>query len=187
MAITSDLDALTNHWWVLLLRGILAILFGIVAFSMPGMTLLWLALIVGTYALIDGFVAVWVGGTTHTWGLMLVGVVGIIFGAYAFLYPGRIALMLLFAIAFWAILRGISEIVGAIQLRKEITGEWVLILAGVLSVLFGVVLFTRPGVGVLAMIAVIGVYALIYGMFMIILSFRVRGLHSRSEHIPGAA
>jgi uncharacterized membrane protein HdeD (DUF308 family) len=181
MATPPIANAFARHWWVLLIRGILAVLFGIMAFVLPGVTLVTLVLLYGVYALADGVTALWVGGRARAWSLVLGGILGVLIGIFTFIYPGIAAIALLYLIAAWAIVRGIFEIITAIQLRKEISNEWALIIGGILSILFGVVLVVNPAAGALAMIWVIGIYALIFGLLMIVLAFRVRGLPQRFE------
>jgi uncharacterized membrane protein HdeD (DUF308 family) len=151
----SLLAALAQNWWLVLLRGIAAILFGVLAFLWPGLTLASLVLLYGAFALADGVLAVVAairgGGPGSRWWLAVVGLAGIIVGLLTFLWPGVTALVLLVFIAVWAIAIGVFEIVGAIRLRKEIDNEWLLILSGALSVLFGLVLLVQPGAGALAL------------------------------------
>jgi uncharacterized membrane protein HdeD (DUF308 family) len=179
MAILTMLDAFSGNWQALLLRGILAVLFGIAALAMPGLTLVTLVLLYGVYVLADGIMAAWVGAKARAWWLLLAGVLGVLVGVYTFFYPGITAVALLYLIAGLAVIRGIFEIATAIRLRKEMTGEWALILAGVVSILFGVFLFARPAAGALAMVWLIGVWALVFGLIMIILALRVRGFRGR--------
>src|SRR5262249_48421360 len=142
------LHALAKHWWVLLLRGICAILFGVLTFVWPGITLLTLVLLYGAYALADGVLAlaeaVMGGAPAPRWWLALVGLLGIAVGILTFAWPGITALVLLLFIAGWAIATGVLQIVGAIRLRKEIDNEWLLIASGVLSVIFGLILVRSP-------------------------------------------
>jgi uncharacterized membrane protein HdeD (DUF308 family) len=170
--------ALAKNWWMLLLRGIAAIIFGGLALAWPGMTLLTLILFYGAFVLVDGvlaIVAAITGGTlTPRWWLAIVGLLGIAAGLLTFLLPGVTALVLLYLIAGWAIATGVFQIVGAIRLRKEIDNEWFLILCGVISVLFGVAMFMAPGAGALALIWVIGIYAIIIGVLLVGLSFRLK-------------
>jgi uncharacterized membrane protein HdeD (DUF308 family) len=112
---------------------------------------------------------------------VLLGVLGLGVGICTFIYPGITAVALLYLIAAWAVVRGVFEIVTAIQLRKEISNEWMLIIAGVLSVLFGAALVANPAAGALAVVWIIGAYAFIFGLMMIALAFRLRGLSRRSE------
>jgi uncharacterized membrane protein HdeD (DUF308 family) len=175
------LSALAENWWLFLLRGIAAIIFGILAFIWPGITLLSLTLVFGAYALVDGICAIWsaISGRTNNmvprWWLAVVGVAGVLAGLIAFFYPGMTALILLFFIAGWAIVIGALEIWGAIQLRKEIEGEWLLALNGVLSIAFGVLIMAWPGAGALAVVWIIGWYAILAGGLSVGLAFRLKG------------
>lgn len=175
------LDAFAKNWWVLLIRGILAVLFGIMAFMLPGPTLAALVLLYGFYAFADGLTAIFVGISARTWWFVLLGVLGVLVGLATFIYPGITAVALLYLIAAWAVARGVLEITTAIQLRKEISNEWMLIIAGILSVLFGAALVANPAAGALAVVWIIGAYAFIFGLMMIALAFRLRGLSQRSE------
>jgi len=176
-------NAMAKNWWALLIRGILAVLFGVLAFAKPDVTLLTLVLLFGVYTLADGIMALFVGGITRAWWLVLAGGLGVLVGIYAFINPRITAVALLYLIAAWAMVRGVFEIVAAIQLRKEISYEWALILGGIISILFGVVLVANPAAGALAMLWVIGAYALLFGVMMIILAFRLRGLPGRLEKL----
>ncbi len=177
------LHALERNWWLILLRGVCAVIFGVLTFIWPGVTLLTLVLLYGAYALIDGAIAIWaaiVGGEpAPRWWLLIVGLLGIAAGLVTLLMPGVTALVLLFFIAFWAILTGVMQIVGAIRLRKEIDNEWMLAASGVLSVLFGIILIVQPGAGALGLNFVIGAYAVIYGGILIGLALRLRN-HSHA-------
>jgi uncharacterized membrane protein HdeD (DUF308 family) len=174
---------LTRNWWVFLIRGIAAILFGIAAFVWPGLTIAVLVLMFGAYALVDGIFAIIAGISARNqlgrwWMMIVVGLAGIVVGVLTFIQPGITALVLLYYIAAWAIITGIFQIISAIQLRKEIEGEWLLVLGGIASVIFGVILFIRPGEGALASIWIIGAYAVIFGILMIMLAFRLRSWQS---------
>lgn len=172
------LHGLAKNWWAVLLRGLAAIVFGILAFAWPGITIWSLIIVWGAYALVDGVFAIIsavTGGTpAPRWWMAVVGVIGILAGIVAFANPGLTALTLLMLIAAWAIVSGIFEIVGAIRLRKEIDNEWLLILHGVISVLFGLFVWLQPGEGALAIIWVIGAYAIIAGIILCVLAFRLR-------------
>ena len=174
----SVLHALARNWWLEVLRGIAAIVFGILAFVWPGITLFTLVLFYGAFVLVDGVLALAAavkgGNATPRWWLAIVGLAGIVAGALTFVWPGITAFILLFFIAGWAIVLGIFEIIGAIRLRKEIEGEWLLILNGVLSVLFGLVLLWRPGLGALAVVWIIGAYAIILGVIYVIFGLKLR-------------
>lgn len=173
------LHSLAKHWWVLLLRGIAAIVFGVLAFAWPGITIVSLVILYGAYALVDGvfsIIAAISGGTpAPRWWLAIVGVAGILAGIISFAMPGMVAIYLLLFMGAWAIVSGVFEIIGAIRLRKEIDNEWMLILHGVLTVLFGIILVAMPGTGALALIWVIGAYAVAAGVIMVALSFKLKG------------
>ncbi len=171
--------ALATHWSSLAIRGVCALLFGIVAFMMPGLTLTTLVLIWGIYALIDGGLALIAGFKAKIWSLVFLGLVGVLAGIGAFIYPGMTALVLLYFIAVWAIITGVLAIVTAIRLRKEITGEWALGLAGLLSLLFGAMLIARPGEGALTIIYLLAAYAVAFGILLLILAFRLKSLPER--------
>jgi uncharacterized membrane protein HdeD (DUF308 family) len=170
--------ALARNWWLMLLRGICAVIFGVLTFVWPGVTLITLVLFYGAFALVDGVLslaaAIMGGAPAPRWWLAIVGLLGIGVGVVTLFMPGITALVLLYYIAFWAIAVGVLEIVGAIRLRKEIDNEWWLVAAGVLSVLFGLLLIIQPGAGALALIFTIGVYAVIYGIVLIAFALRLR-------------
>ena len=153
---------------------------GILAFVWPGMTLLTLTLVWGAYALVDGICALWSaisgrrGEVVPRWWLAVVGAAGVLGGLTAFFYPGMTALILIFFIAGWAIVIGALQIWGAIQLRKEMEGEWLLALSGLLSIAFGVLVMAWPGAGALAVVWVIGWYAILVGCLSIGLAFRLK-------------
>lgn len=179
------LRALADNWWLLLLRGIAAIIFGVLAFFWPGITLLTLVLFWGAYALVDGVLALWaaISGRVPTmtpgprWWLGIVGIAGIAAGIMTFAWPGMTTFILLMFIAAWAIVTGVMEIWGAVRLRKEIEGEWLLVLSGLLSVAFGVILFAQPGTGALALVWLIGWFAVLFGIVNIALAFRLKQHH----------
>lgn len=174
MAELGLFPVLGRRWWLLLVRGILAILFGLLAFLWPGLTIIILTALFAAYALVDGIFALVLGIHARWWVEAVLGVLGIVAGILAFFYPGLTALTLLLIIGAWAILHGIIEIAAAIQLRKVIANEWALILAGVCSIIFGIILFARPRIGALAVVWIIGFYALILGIILVMLSFRVK-------------
>ena len=175
---SAMVHALAKNWWLLLLRGIAAIIFGLLAFAWPGLTLLTLILFYGAFALVDGVLAIAAaitGGVPGSrWWLAIVGLLGIAAGLLTFLTPGLTALVLLFFIAGWAIVTGVFEIIGAIKLRKEIDNEWLLILGGIISLLFGVGMMLAPGAGALALVWVIGAYSVVMGVIFVALAFRLK-------------
>jgi len=166
------LHLLARHWWALALRGVFAVLFGLLTFLIPGITLLTLVLLFGAYAILDGIfdIVSAVRAPGRHWPLVLEGVVGIIIGILTFLWPGITTMVLLYLIAFWAIFTGVLEIVAGIRLREVIANEWLLILMGVLSVLFGFLILIFPGAGALAIVIWIGAYALLFGIMLIALA-----------------
>lgn len=175
---------LGRNWWLMLLRGLAAILFGCLAFAWPGATLLTLLALFGVYVFVDGvlaLVAAFRGGAGVSRGwLIFTGILGIVAAIGTVLYPNVTALALVLFIGSWSVVRGVFEIVGAIQLRKEIRGEWLLVLSGIMSVVFGTIVWLMPGVGALAIVWLIGAYSLAFGALLTGLAFRVRG-HRMSE------
>jgi uncharacterized membrane protein HdeD (DUF308 family) len=185
------LSVMARNWWVLALRGLAGIIFGVLAFIWPGITLTVLVLMFGAYALVDGVFAIIEGirrraEESNWWVLILEGIVGILAGVVAFVWPGITAFALLYLIAAWAIITGLFEIVAAIRLRKEIEGELLLGLTGLLSVLFGIALAVWPGAGALALVWMIAAYAIIFGVLMIILAFRLRSWAGREQSMGPA-
>lgn len=173
-----DVESLARNWWALVLRGIAGILFGLVTFFAPGISLAALVLVFGAYAFTDGVFslvsAVRRRGTEPWWMLLLHGLAGIAAGVVTLIWPGITALALLYVIAFWALVTGGFEIAAAIGLRKVITGEWLLILSGIASVALGILLVLFPGPGALALILWIGAYALVSGAFLTALGFKLK-------------
>ena len=170
---------LRNNWWVLVLRGAMAILFAIITFAVPGITIAVLVTIFGFYALFDGILAVIstikaVQGHRRWGAFLFEGVVGILFGLYAIIFPIAAAAAFVTFVAVWAVFTGILEITAAIRLRRHIQGEWILILVGVLSILVGLTLFAAPVSGAVFLVWVLASYGLIFGVLLITLGFRVR-------------
>jgi len=184
---------LARNWWTLMLRVVLAMLFGIAAFAWPGLTLGTLVLLFGAYALVDGAFAVAAALVGRTggmpwWAMLVEGLIGIAVGVATVVWPGITALALLFIIAAWSVATGIFEIVAAIRLRREIQGEWALVPSGVLSVLFGIALAIFPGFGALALVWYIGGYAIAFGALLTALGLRVRAaIRSPSNSHHGMA
>lgn len=173
------LRAVARHWWILALRGLLAVIFGGLALLWPGPTLAALVLFFGAFALVDGVLALVVGVRSRWWGVVLLGLLGIAAGVLTFMRPGITALALLYLIAGWAIVRGVFEIVGAIQLRRELENEGLLVLAGLASIAFGVLIFLFPGAGALSVVWIIGAFAIWVGILMLFLAFRLKKLPDR--------
>jgi len=175
------MTAAGNAWWLLLINGLCAIAFGVLSFLWPGLTLLVLVVLYGAYAILDGITALMAARARNEvgkpWGSMVfVGIVSILAGIAALVWPGLTGLVLLIVIAVWAIVRGVLEIIAAIELRKRIQNEWLLALAGLVSVLFGIVLLVAPGQGAVALIWVIAAFAVVHGVLLVTLALRVRGV-----------
>lgn len=171
------LHTLAKYWWALALRGLVAVLFGLLTFILPGITLVTLVLLFGAYALVDGIfnVIAFFRVAAHHWALLIEGIIGIIAGILTFAWPAITAIVLLYLIAFWAIFTGAFEIVAGIRLRKAIRNEWLLLMIGVFSLLFGILILFAPGAGALAIVLWIGAYAIVFGVGLIALAFRLRG------------
>ena len=183
------LSQFARNWWAFVLRGIVAILFGVLALVQPGITLGALILLFAIWLLIDGILALFnsVGAAQANepwWPLVFEGLLAIAVGVLTLRWPGITALTLLFIIAFWSILRGILEIVAAVRLRHEIKGEGWLILGGIASVVFGALVIIYPGSGALAVVWLIGIYAIILGIALLMLGFRLKGV---ADKLPAAA
>ena len=187
------LETLTRHWWVLAVRGGAAVLFGVVAVIWPGITLLALVLLFGAYALIDGVLALYAALARQPraegrrgW-LALEGVAGVLTAIGTAVWPGITALVLLYFIAAWALVTGVAEIVAAIRLRRDIQGEWLMALSGVLSIVFGLLAFFFPAAGALAVVWLIATYAIFFGVVLLVLAFRLRHLAAVSGGFTSAA
>src|SRR5881275_1999781 len=177
------IETLKRHWWVPVIRGIAAIVFGIIAFVYPGLTIATLVLFFGAWVLIDGIFRI-VGAIGHRasdsdWGWQLViGLLGIVVGLLTFHAPQITALALVIYIAAWALMIGASEIAAAVKLRREIKGEWFLILMGLASIVFAVLLLWNPVAGAAAVIWLIAWYAVVLGVLAIFFGFRLRSLRT---------
>lgn len=176
-------QAIRRNWWLLALRGVFAIIFGLIALFAPRIALFAFIIVFAVYAIIDGIAAVVIAiqerGSLSRWGWVLFeGIISILAGIVAFVYPGLTALVLLFIVAIYAILTGILEIVAAFVIRGFAAREWALGIAGVLSIIFGIILFIRPGAGLLAILWLVGIYAIIFGILFIVRAFQMRSLAS---------
>ena len=172
-------QSLSQNWWLVVLRGVLAILFGVAAILWPGITLLTLIVMFGVYAIVDGLIAIWTvfsrtRESSRWWTFLVEGLLGLGAGIAALVWPGLATLVLVYLIASWAVFTGILEIVAAVRLRHEITNEWFLALSGVLSIGLGILLFLQPAAGSLAIIWMIAGYALVFGILLVILGIRLR-------------
>jgi uncharacterized membrane protein HdeD (DUF308 family) len=178
-------------WWLVLLRGIFMVIFGIIALVSPGIALLTLVWVFGFYAILDGIAAIGIGvrtrGEPHWIWTIVQGVVSVLAGLVALVWPGVTALALLFVVAFWAILLGIGEIGGAMASRRRGSNAWGWTLAaGILNVVFGVLLLIWPASGILTLVWLVGVFALVGGVALIVLAFRVRSAARAGESALGA-
>jgi uncharacterized membrane protein HdeD (DUF308 family) len=172
------LESLTRYWWLVVLRGIAAVVFGVLALVWPDVSLWALVVVFGAYALVDGVFAVFAAFGPLAEGrrgwLALQGVAGIVVGAITFIWPSVTALALLYLIAAWAVVTGVLQLVAAIRLRRELRGEWLMALGGALSVLAGILLAVWPTSGALALVLLIGAYAVVFGIVLIALGLRLR-------------
>ena len=173
------IQTVARHWWILLLRGILAVVLGVLAIALPGVTALALALIFGAYALVDGIVAivaaVRMSRSGGRWGWLLAeGILGVLFGIAALVFPGITLLLLVFIVAGWAIITGVTAITTAWRVRAEVKGEWLWMLIGALSILFGILVAFEPAAGLFAVVYTFAFYAILTGLTFIGLAFRLR-------------
>jgi uncharacterized membrane protein HdeD (DUF308 family) len=177
-----------SYWWVLLLRGVVAILFGIAAYAWPGMTLVTLLTLFGAFALVDGIFNVFhaISGRKEDerwWVLLLEGLLGIVIGVITFQAPELTATVLILYIGFWAMATGVLRIILAVRLRKEIEGEWWMALAGLAGIVFGVFMVARPGAGALAVLWLVAIWAIVGGVCLVIFSFKVKALGGKLDGV----
>lgn len=168
-----------KYWWSFFVRGVVAILLGLAAIFMPGITLELLAVLLAAFFLADGVfsLAASVGGKkldSRWWLLLLEGLAGIIIGIITIVWPALTVVVLVLFVGFWALVTGILEIAAAIKLRHEIRGEWLLALSGIISILFSLILFVNPGAGAVALVWIIGAYAFFFGISLVLLGLKLR-------------
>ena len=171
------LDYMTRHWWVLTVRGALAVLFGVLAVFWPGAALAALAIVFGVYALAHGATAgylAWQAPSGERAALVMEAVIGCVIGLLGIIMPLLVAGVLIVLFAVWAVLTGAVEIASAIRLRKEISDEWMYILGGALSICFGIAVLIVPDL----VAFMIGFYAILFGAVFIVLSLRLRRMAS---------
>jgi uncharacterized membrane protein HdeD (DUF308 family) len=177
-AAPMDATEFAPNWWSLAFRGVAAIIFGIVAWIWPDLTVAALVIIFGAYALVDGVFDIGTAITTRTNEdrllLLIQGIASVVIGLITFIWPDITALTLIYLIAAWAIVTGVFEVVAAIRLRRVISGEFLLALGGIASVIFGILVAIFPGSGALALVWLIGIYAITFGILFLILAFRLR-------------
>jgi uncharacterized membrane protein HdeD (DUF308 family) len=185
-------DILAKNWWIILLRGVIAVVFGLMVWLLPEISLLTLVLLFGAFAFSDGLMSVytaWSGRNSHAdwWALFLGGSVGICMGVVSFFVPNITALALLFYVAIWAFSSGLLHIVAAIKLHHELQGEWFYILGGLASIVFAVLLVIQPSEGILALLWLLGFYAVTFGGLMIVVAFRMRRIAGLKAQQPVTA
>lgn len=168
-----------RNWWIMALRGLFAVIFGLIALVAPGIALLAFIYVFAAYALIDGGIAIITAiqerELLDRWGWVLFeGILSILAGIIAFANPSLTAVVLLYIIAAWAIVTGIMEIVTAFVIREFVSREWILALAGIASVAFGIILFISPGAGILSILWLVGIYGIVFGLLFIVRAFQLR-------------
>jgi uncharacterized membrane protein HdeD (DUF308 family) len=173
------LHVVSAQWWILLLRGVLAVALGVFALFAPAAAALAIAFVFGAYALIDGIIAIGAAlRMSHAegrwWWLLAEGIIGVIFGIAALVWPAISLLALVYLMAFWAIATGLTAITTAWRLRKVVHGEWLWIAGGIVSVIFGLTIIPAPGWGVLALVAIFAWYAIFFGIAFIGVALRLR-------------
>ncbi len=182
----DDMSSLLAHnWWMVALRGLVAMLFGLTALLLPDITLTVLVLLFGAYVLLDGVLTIAAGIANRAgeerWWVLLEGITGAVIGVAIIIWPGIKEFVLLYLIALWAIVTGILEILTAIELRKEIEGKWFLALSGLVSLILGVLVALQPAAGVLAIIWMLRLYAIVFGVLLLLLAFRLRDVNNRLD------
>ena len=184
------LGLVTRDWWVFAIRGIAALVFGVLAFINPETTLTVLVFLFGAYVFVDGvalLVALVRGDAVarkHGWAVGVMGVLGIVAGVVTFVSPGLTALSLLYIVAFWAIATGTFQVIAAVALRKELDNEFWMALGGVASVVFGAVLIAFPGEGLISLVWLVGIWAVVFGVSSLGLAYR---LHEIDSALPKPA
>lgn len=179
-------STLAKNWWAFAIRGVLGILFGIIAFAWPVVTILSLVIVFAAYAITDGVFAIVaaVRAATHheRWTLFLLeGVVGIVAGVLAFMWPSLTVIVFIALVAFWALLSGGLMLAAAFRLDTN-HGGWWFVLGGVASIIYGALLLMVPGIGALVLMWWIGAYAFVFGIVMLIGAFRLRALAHGPAH-----
>jgi uncharacterized membrane protein HdeD (DUF308 family) len=176
-----DVETLSENWWVVAIRGLAGILFGVFTLLAPAISLAALVLVFGAWAFVDGVLAIVTAARRHGtsdrwWMLLLEGFAGVAIGLITLFVPGITALLLLYLIAARALITGVLQLVAAVRLRKAVSGEWLLVLGGLASVAWGLLLIIFPGPGALALVLWIGAFSFVFGALMLALAFRLRSL-----------
>ncbi|MDY6867852.1 MAG: HdeD family acid-resistance protein [Chloroflexota bacterium] len=170
---------IVRNWWVFLVRGLLAVIFGVLALIWPEITLITLMILFGIFVLMEGILNLVIGVATSDtnrrwWVTLIEGILDIVIAILTFVWPDITAVVLLYFIAAWALLSGVLEIILAIRIRQMIEREWAMILGGILSIIFSVLLFVFPSEGAISLLMLIGIYSIIIGILFVILGFRIR-------------
>lgn len=175
--------SMLKHWWMLVLRGLVSILFALLAFTLPGLTFAALVLMVGIFILLDGLatmvLALRTRADTGEWVVLLEGLLSVGLGLGMLFYPNVTAALLVTFVALWCLVTGVFEISTAIRLREEIDNEWMLGLAGVVSIALGVLMIINPGAGAVSIVWWIGMYALFFGLLLVALGFKLRSIYQK--------
>ena len=174
------IEALASRWWIFLVRGIAAILFGVVAIAWPGISLVALTMLFGAFAFVDGVMAfgfAFTGaGGSRWWALVIEGLVGLGVAFFVLSQPGLSAVSLVYAVAVWAVFTGVIEIIAGVQFRDFLPNDWTYVLAGALSIVFGVLVMRNPIAGGLAIMWIIAFYSILFGLMEVFLSRRIKRL-----------
>jgi len=166
-----------SEWWLIALRGLFAVIFGVLALAWPTQTATAIVMLVALFILIDGILSLVGAARRHepTWGFgVFEGIIGVVIGILALAMPQITAMVLVVLVGIWAIVTGILELLAAVRLRTELASEWLLGAAGVLSIVFGIAVFVAPSAGVVAISVIVGIYALLFGASLIVYGFRLR-------------
>jgi len=186
------LSLISRDWWVFALRGIAAIVFGLLAFASPGITLTALVIMFGAYTFVDGaalLIALVRGEASarrHAWSVGIMGVLGIVASIVTFVWPGITALSLLYLVAVWAITTGVFQVVAAVALRREIEGEFWMAIGGAVSVAFGILLIVSPGTGLLTLVWLVGFWSFVFGFSSLGLAYRLHGVAATQDKLAPA-
>jgi uncharacterized membrane protein HdeD (DUF308 family) len=170
-----------RYWWLFLVRGLLGLALGVFALMFPGATLAVVVLLIGAYLIVDGIIAIAkalqiLRTDPHWWVLLLEGILGLVVGLAIFMWPGLSILSLAYLVGYWAIISGIVTIAGAVRLRTHISGEWLYLLFGVVSVVFGCYVLFAPATGLVYIVLATSIYGFVMGVTMIALAFKARSL-----------
>ncbi len=187
------LELIARDWWVFAIRGVAAILFGVLAFVWPETTLVVLTILFGAYVLVDGaalLIALARGdrlARRHAWAVGIMGVLGIVAGVVTFIWPSVTAMSLLYVVAVWAIATGFFQTVTAIALRRELEGELWMAIGGIASMVFGALLIAFPGEGLISLVWLVGVWAVVFGVSSLGLAYRLHSLDAQLDARPAAS